>query len=65
LTLGLAPFSPEPHLVEKARMLFSGALTRPIDIFDLVLHGAFPVLLIARVIAAVAARQKSSKRRQP
>ncbi|MFM2354485.1 MAG: hypothetical protein RLZZ528_221 [Pseudomonadota bacterium] len=31
LTLGLAPFSPEPHLVEKLRMLASGTLVRPID----------------------------------
>lgn len=45
LTLGLAPFNPEPHLLEKLRMLFNGTLGRPIDIFDLVLHAAFPVLL--------------------
>jgi len=36
--LGLAPFYPEPHLVEKARMLFQGTLRRPIDIFDLFWH---------------------------
>ena len=40
LTLGLAPFFPEPHLLEKMRMLFAGTLVRPVDIFDLVLHGA-------------------------
>lgn len=45
LTLGLAPFVPEPHLWEKLKMLASGTLTRPIDIFDLVLHGAPWVLL--------------------
>lgn len=39
LTLGLAPFSPEPHVWEKLRMLYAGELTRPIDIFDLFLHG--------------------------
>ena len=39
LTLGLAPFSPEPHVWEKLRMLFGGELYRPIDIFDLFLHG--------------------------
>lgn len=42
LLLGLAPFSPELHLVEKLRMLAEGTLRRPIDIFDLVLHGALP-----------------------
>lgn len=33
-----APFVPEPHLVEKARMLKEGTLTRPIDIFDVFWH---------------------------
>jgi hypothetical protein len=45
LALGLAPFAPEPHLWQKLKMLPSGTLTRPIDIFDLVLHGA-PVVLL-------------------
>jgi hypothetical protein len=39
LFLGLAPFYPEPHLWEKLRMLADGTLVRPIDIFDLFLHG--------------------------
>ena len=46
LLMGLAPFKPEPHLLEKVRFLFSGTLTRPVDIFDLLMHGA-PVLLLA------------------
>lgn len=46
LTLGLAPFVPEPHIVEKLRMLVKGTLTRPLDIFDLLLHAA-PFLLVA------------------
>ncbi|MGB5328890.1 MAG: RND transporter [Gammaproteobacteria bacterium] len=45
LTLGLAPFQPEPHLLEKLKMLVSGELIEPIDIFDLLLHGAPWVLL--------------------
>lgn len=45
LTLGLAPFAPEPHIWEKLKMLMEGTLSRPIDIFDLVLHGAPWVLL--------------------
>ena len=45
LTLGLAPFSPEPHIWEKLKMLAAGNLTRPVDIFDLVLHG-FPFALL-------------------
>ena len=31
LTLGLAPFVPEPHVWEKLKMLAGGDLTRPID----------------------------------
>lgn len=48
--ISLAPFSPEPHLVEKLRMLVNGELTRPIDIFDLFWHGVFPVLLLVRLM---------------
>ena len=44
-----APFSPEPHLVEKLRMLFQGALTRPLDIFDLLMHAAPSVLLAVKL----------------
>jgi hypothetical protein len=40
LTLGLAPFVPEPHIWEKLKMLAGGTLTRPIDIFDLLMHAA-------------------------
>ena len=40
LTLGLAPFFPEPHIWEKLKMLAGGTLTRPIDIFDLLMHAA-------------------------
>ena len=38
LWLAVAPIVPEPHLVEKLRMLTQGTLTQPIDIFDLLLH---------------------------
>lgn len=49
LTLGLAPYAPEPHIVEKLRMLFSGALTRPIDIFDLFMHSVPWLLLVVKL----------------
>ncbi|WP_263338880.1 MULTISPECIES: RND transporter [Albidovulum] len=49
LTLGLAPFVPEPHLWEKLKMLAAGTLVRPIDIFDLVLHAAPWAILIAKL----------------
>jgi hypothetical protein len=50
VVLGLAPFVPEPHLWEKLKMLAAGTLSRPIDIFDLLLHGAPLVLLIAKLV---------------
>ncbi|UCE76254.1 MAG: RND transporter [Gammaproteobacteria bacterium] len=50
LLLALAPFAPEPHLWEKLKLLFAGTLTRPIDIFDLVLHGGPLVLLVLKLI---------------
>lgn len=56
LLLGLAPFVPEPHLWQKLTMLAAGELTRPLDIFDLVLHGAFPLLLAVRLARLALAR---------
>ena len=50
LTLGLAPFAPEPHIWEKLKMLYAGTLVRPIDIFDLLLHATPWALLIAKLI---------------
>ena len=49
LTLGLAPFMPEPHLWEKLKMLTSGELTKPVDIFDFFLHGTPWILLIIKL----------------
>jgi len=52
LTLGLAPFVPEPHLWQKAKMLISGELTSPLDIFDMLFHGLPWVLLGLKVSLA-------------
>ena len=49
LTLGLAPFTPEPHIWEKLKMLAAGDLTRAIDVFDLLMHGAPWLLLLLKV----------------
>ena len=43
--MALAPFTPEPHLLEKLRMLSNGTLSRPLDMFDLLLH-ALPLILL-------------------
>lgn len=52
LTLGLAPFTPEPHIWEKLKMLWGGNLSQPIDMFDLALHGLPWLLLALRLIPA-------------
>lgn len=56
LTLGLAPFLPEPHIWEKLKMLAAGTLTRPVDIFDLCLHAAPWLLLIAKLMRVALVR---------
>jgi hypothetical protein len=50
VVLALAPFVPEPHLWQKLKMLFSGTLVRPIDIFDLFLHGTPLVILVLKLL---------------
>jgi len=45
LILGFAPFYPQPHIVEKIRMLFAGNLKKPVDIFDLFWH-SWPFALL-------------------
>lgn len=47
LTLGLAPFVPEPHIVGKIRWVAGGAVGMTgMDWFDLVFHG-FPWVFLA------------------
>ena len=50
LTLGLAPFFPEPHLFGKIKWVAGGAVGMQLmDWFDVLLHG-FPWILLLRVI---------------
>ncbi|MBI4816903.1 MAG: RND transporter [Deltaproteobacteria bacterium] len=60
-TLGLAPFVPMPHALEKLQMLLAGTLSRPIDIFDLFFHGASWLLLGAK-LASMAVTEARTKR---
>jgi len=53
IALALAPITPEPHLWQKLKMLFAAELSKPIDIFDLFLHGTPMALLLLKL-----ARQK-------
>jgi len=60
LFLGLAPFFPEPHLVEKVRMLMNGELLKTLDMFDLLLHGLPWILLIVKMTLIVKSRQTTT-----
>lgn len=53
LTLGLAPFVPHPHIYKQLQNIARGTLTQPIDVFDLVMHGA-PWIVLAYALARVA-----------
>jgi hypothetical protein len=60
--LGLAPFTPQPHLWQKLQMLAHGTLARPIDVFDLALHASLPLLLALRLLRGVWLRGKQPDR---
>lgn len=49
LTIGLAPFVPEPHVWQKIQMLMAGNLVKPIDIFDLLMHGTPWLVLMLKL----------------
>jgi hypothetical protein len=54
LTLGLAPFTPEPHIVGKIRWIWGGAIGMgAIDWFDVVMHGTPFVLLIRLIVLKI------------
>ncbi len=54
LTLGLAPFFPEPHIWGKLKWVFGGAKgMQPMDWFDMLLHGFPFVLLIWLIISKI------------
>lgn len=52
------PPHPEPHLVEKIKMLVNGTLHKPIDIFDLFLHATPLTLLIIRLTRIVTVKKE-------
>lgn len=54
LTLGLAPFTPEPHLFGKVRWVVGGAKgMQAMDWFDLFMHGAPFIYLIGLSLYAL------------
>lgn len=58
LTLGLAPFMPEPHIVGKVRWISGGAVgMTALDWFDFVQHG-FPFVLLFRALFITFSKKK-------
>jgi hypothetical protein len=59
LTLGLAPFVPEPHILGKIRWVAGGAVgMQGLDWFDLVFHGFPWVWLIVALSLAIVKKLK-------
>lgn len=57
LTLGLAPFFPEPHVWGKIKWVAGGAVgMNAMDWFDLVFHGFPFILLLRKTILSVIKR---------
>lgn len=51
LTIGLAPYAPEPHIWGKIKWIAGGTSgMKFMDWFDVLLHG-FPYLLLLRLVA--------------
>lgn len=60
LTLGLAPFVPEPHIVGKVRWLSGGGVgMKLMDYFDFLMH-ATPFILLIR-LSVLTLRSKWNK----
>jgi len=61
LTLGLAPFLPEPHIWGKLRWVAGGARgMEGLDWFDLLFHGLPWLLLLRLLIVSLVRRLKRS-----
>jgi len=51
LTLGLMPYTPEPHVWEKLKWIFAGAQgMKPLDWFDFFLHGTPWLLFVVSLV---------------
>ncbi len=58
LTLGLAPFTPQPHVLEKIKWLLEGKKTLAmLDWFDVLMHGTPWVFLVLALIAKVSEKK--------
>ena len=61
LTLGLAPFTPEPHIWANIKWIAGGAVDMPlISYLDTLLHGTPWILFIVSVILWIKAKIKKA-----
>ena len=62
LTLGLAPFFPEPHILGKVRWILGGAKGMALmDWADFLMHGIPWMLLIRLVVIHIVGKVKQEK----
>jgi hypothetical protein len=59
ILLGIAPMGSQPHIAEKIGMMMSGTLTKPIDIFDLVLHSIFSIVLLVKIVRMLVLKKQN------
>lgn len=58
LTLGLAPFVPEPHILGKIKWVMGGGDgMKLMDILDLIMHGLPWMLLILKALSSLVGRR--------
>ncbi len=56
--MGLAPFTPQPHILEKIKWLLEGKKTLAmLDWFDVLMHGTPWVFLVLALIAKVSEKK--------
>lgn len=61
LTLGLAPFTPHPHIWKQIRNIWFNRHMEAIDWFDLLMHGAPWIFLIVVLISMARERLLTGK----
>jgi len=62
LTLGLAPFSPEPHILGKLRWILGGGVgMEPMDWFDTMLHSSPFIWLIIVFVKVTLKKIRANK----
>ena len=60
LTLGLAPFTPHPHIWKQIQNIRLGRTMVGMDWIDLVMHGAPWLYLIYVIVAMILTKKKST-----